>query len=105
MDTSCIGENLDRARVYESRGGDSVKLFGARRPLRYESTIGEQKQANIQLKAATTKNEYVSFRTKRDATLSTPKLLLPSVQININAGNLPKPENNNVSYLKIPLSL
>lgn len=74
------------------------------RALRYESTIGEEKQANIQLKAATTKDEYVAFRTKRDATLSAPRLLLPSVQININAGNLPKPEDNNVSYLKIPLS-
>lgn len=74
------------------------------RALRFESTIGEEKQANIQLKAATTKDEYVSFRTKRDATLSAPRLLLPSVQININAGNLPKPESNNISYLKIPLS-
>jgi glyoxylase-like metal-dependent hydrolase (beta-lactamase superfamily II) len=74
------------------------------RPLRYESTIGEQKQSNIHIKASTSKDEYVALRTSRDATLAIPRLLLASVQVNINAGHLPAPESNQVSYLKIPLS-
>lgn len=73
------------------------------RELRYQSTIGESKKSNIQLKQETTEDEFVSFRTKRDATLSAPRLLLPSIQVNIDAGKLPHPEDNGSSYLKIPL--
>ena len=73
------------------------------RELRYESTIGESKKENIQLKESTTKEEFVKFRTERDATLSAPKLLLPSIQVNIDAGHLPKAEENGVSYIKIPV--
>jgi glyoxylase-like metal-dependent hydrolase (beta-lactamase superfamily II) len=73
------------------------------RPLRFESTIGEEKKANVQIKATTLKADYVSFRTNRDKTLSAPRLLLPSIQVNIDAGKLPKPESNGVSYLKMPL--
>lgn len=73
------------------------------RELRYQTTVGEEKTNNIQLKAETTKAEFVEFRTKRDATLSAPKLLLPSIQINIRAGHLPEPEDNGVSYVKLPL--
>lgn len=73
------------------------------RELRYESTIGESKKENIQLKESTTKEEFVKFRTERDATLSAPKLLLPSIQVNIDAGHLPKAEDNGVSYIKIPV--
>jgi glyoxylase-like metal-dependent hydrolase (beta-lactamase superfamily II) len=73
------------------------------RPLAFHCTVAEQKQKNIQLKASTTRDEFVSFRKKRDATLSAPRLLLPSVQINIDAGHLPAPGRNGVSYLKIPL--
>jgi glyoxylase-like metal-dependent hydrolase (beta-lactamase superfamily II) len=73
------------------------------RELAFQSTVAEQKQKNIQLRAITTRDEFVSFRKKRDATLSAPRLLLPSVQINIDAGHLPAPEANGVSYLKIPV--
>lgn len=73
------------------------------RELRYCATIKEQKEENIQLKASTSKEEYINFRTERDAVLSAPKLLLPSIQVNINAGTLPEPEDNKTSYLKIPL--
>jgi glyoxylase-like metal-dependent hydrolase (beta-lactamase superfamily II) len=73
------------------------------RPLAFHCTVAEQKQKNIQLKANTTREEFVSFRKKRDLTLSAPRLLLPSVQINIDAGHLPEPKSNGVSYLKIPL--
>lgn len=73
------------------------------RELRYESTIGESKKSNIQLKESTTEAEYVEFRTKRDATLSAPRLLLPSIQVNIDAGHLPHEEDNGTRYLKIPV--
>lgn len=73
------------------------------RELAFQSTVAEQKQKNIQLKEVTTRDEFVSFRKKRDASLSAPRLLLPSVQINIDAGHLPAPEKNGVSYLKIPV--
>lgn len=74
------------------------------RELRYESSIGEEKRENIQLKAETTREEYVKFRTERDAKLAAPRLLLPSIQINIDAGRLPKPEDNGKHYLKIPVN-
>jgi glyoxylase-like metal-dependent hydrolase (beta-lactamase superfamily II) len=73
------------------------------RELRYESTIGENKKSNIQLQESTTKAKFVEFRTKRDAKLAAPRLLLPSIQVNIDAGRLPKEEDNGTSYLKIPV--
>lgn len=73
------------------------------RPLAFESTIGEEKSKNIQLKQETTRNQFVEFRTTRDKTLATPRLLLPSVQVNIDAGKLPELENNGSRYLKIPV--
>lgn len=73
------------------------------RPLQFESTIGQEKAANIQLNAATRRDEFVAFRTARDLSLSTPRLLLPSVQINIDAGHLPAPSGNGRTYLRIPL--
>lgn len=73
------------------------------RELRFQSTIKESKAENIRLKGDTTREEFVKFRSERDATLSAPKLLLPSIQVNIDAGKFPKPEENGVSYLKTPL--
>lgn len=73
------------------------------RELRYETTIGKSKQSNIYLKADTPREEFVSLRQQRDQGLLAPKLLLPSIQVNINAGKLPPVENNGVSYLKIPI--
>jgi glyoxylase-like metal-dependent hydrolase (beta-lactamase superfamily II) len=89
---------------------DSVELYTGHdyqpggRELKYKSTIGEQKKENIQLKAHTTKEEFVKFRTERDAKLNAPKLLLPSIQVNILAGKLPNAENNGTSYIKLPLT-
>lgn len=74
------------------------------RELMYQTTIGESKKSNIQLKAETSREDFVSFRKARDATLSAPKLLLPSIQVNIDAGKLPKAEKNGVSYIKLPLT-
>ena len=74
------------------------------RPLRYESTIAEQRTANVQLNDTTTEASFIAFRERRDATLSAPKLLFPSVQVNIDGGRLPQPSANGIRYLKIPLN-
>jgi glyoxylase-like metal-dependent hydrolase (beta-lactamase superfamily II) len=73
------------------------------RPVAFETTIGEQKRKNVQLDAHTAKADFVAFRDQRDAGLEAPALILPSLQVNIRAGELPEPEPNGVSYLKIPL--
>lgn len=75
------------------------------RALRYETTIGKSKEANIQLRHETTREEFVRMRSARDATLAQPRLLYPSVQVNIDAGRLPKPRANGRRYLTIPLDL
>ena len=75
------------------------------RDLAYQTTIGRSKAENPQLRAETTEAEFVKFREDRDATLAAPRLLLPSVQINIDAGRLPKPHANGQRYLSIPLNL
>lgn len=74
------------------------------RPMLFETTIGESKRSNIQLKASTTEEEFITFREARDKTLKAPRLLLPSIQVNIDAGHLPPSENNGKSYLKLPLT-
>ena len=73
------------------------------RELKWESTIGEQKAKNIQLKEATSKDEFVKFRTERDSTLAAPNILLQSVQVNIGAGMFPEKEDNGTAYLKMPV--
>jgi glyoxylase-like metal-dependent hydrolase (beta-lactamase superfamily II) len=73
------------------------------RALAFQTTVGEQKRSNVQLDARTTREQYAAFREKRDAGLEAPTLLLPSIQVNIRAGELPEPESNGVSYLKLPL--
>ena len=75
------------------------------RPLAWQTTVGEQKRANVQIGARTPREEYVAFRERRDAELEAPALILPSLQVNIRAGELPPPESNGVAYLKIPLDV
>ncbi|TKC98755.1 MBL fold metallo-hydrolase [Polyangium fumosum] len=75
------------------------------RPLRWLTTIGKSKAQNIQLRAATTRDEFVALRDARDATLQVPRLLWPSVQVNIDAGRLPAEHENGVRYLRVPLNL
>lgn len=72
------------------------------REVAYESTIGIQKQKNPQLKGETTKDDFVEMRDSRDKTLKAPRLLLQSLQINIEAGKLPAKDDNGSRYLKIP---
>ncbi|NVK11267.1 MAG: MBL fold metallo-hydrolase [Gammaproteobacteria bacterium] len=74
------------------------------RELKYQTSVAEQKQANIHVKKGTTKETFVQLREARDATLAMPRLILPSLQVNMHAGKLPKAENNGTSYLKIPLN-
>ena len=69
------------------------------------SLVSEQRKANIQIHDGITKSEFVNMRMARDKTLSMPVLILPSVQVNVRAGKFPLPEDNGVSYLKIPLNL
>ena len=74
------------------------------RPVRWETSIAASKRNNPQLSARTTREEFVRFRTERDAQLAAPKLLFPSVQINIDAGRLPAPRDNGTRYLAVPLN-
>ena len=73
------------------------------RALAFESTIGEEKSSNLQITPSTSRSDFVLFRTNRDKGLSAPRLLLPSVQVNIAAGHLPEPDDNGANYLKIPI--
>jgi len=75
------------------------------RALRFETTIGASKESNIQLRASTSRADFVKQRTSRDATLSAPRLLFQSVQVNIDAGRLPKAHANGKRYLTIPLDM
>lgn len=70
----------------------------------WESTVAEQRAHNIHIHDGVSEEAFVEMRTKRDATLEMPTLILPSVQVNIRAGELPPPEANGVSYLKIPVN-
>ena len=69
-----------------------------------ETTIGEQKRSNIHVHDGTTLEQFVEMREMRDASLAMPTLILPAVQTNIRAGELPEPEGNGVRYLKLPLN-
>ncbi|MDH3262366.1 MAG: MBL fold metallo-hydrolase [Paracoccaceae bacterium] len=70
----------------------------------WESTVGGQKARNVHVGAGHSKEEFVARRNARDATLGMPKLILPSLQVNMRAGQFPDPEDNGVSYLKVPLN-
>ncbi len=69
-----------------------------------ETSIQAQKHGNIHLNAKTAKQDFVHMRQARDATLTMPKLILPSIQINMDAGRFPEPESNGIRYLKLPLN-
>lgn len=71
----------------------------------WETTVGDQRAANIHLRGDTTEDEFVALRTRRDASLPMPALMLPSVQVNMRAGDMPPAEANGVCYLKIPVDL
>jgi glyoxylase-like metal-dependent hydrolase (beta-lactamase superfamily II) len=130
-DCAFIGDTLFAPDVGSARadfpGGDAHTLFqSARRILalppetrlylchdyppegrqvRPATTVAEQRSRNKHLADGIDEDSFVAMRTKRDATLSLPALMLPSVQVNMRAGNLPRAEENGVSYLKIPIDV
>ncbi|MBC5783190.1 MBL fold metallo-hydrolase [Ramlibacter sp. USB13] len=129
-DAVFVGDTLFMPDVGTARcdfpGGDARKLYASvrrilelprdtrlfmchdyppdQRPVAFETTVGEQREKNIHIRDGITEEQFVAMRTKRDATLEMPVLILPAVQVNIRAGELPPAEDNGVSYLKIPLN-
>lgn len=89
---------------------DETRLFlchdykaPGRDEFRWETTVGEEKRLNVHVHEGVSEDEFVAMRTARDRTLGMPKLILPSVQVNMRAGELPPPEDDGKRYLKIPL--
>ena len=74
------------------------------RAVEFITTVAAQRHMNIHVRDGISEEEFVAMRTARDATLEMPALILPSVQINMRAGQLPPPEDNGIRYLKIPLN-
>jgi len=77
---------------------------GDRRAHEYETSVGEQKRHNIHVREGISEEEFVERREKRDATLAMPRLILPSIQVNIRAGEMPPAEDNGTVYFKIPVN-
>jgi glyoxylase-like metal-dependent hydrolase (beta-lactamase superfamily II) len=75
-----------------------------KRGFQYQTTIGQSKAFNCDLPHGVSQEEFVAKIHKRDSALPAPRLLFPSLQVNINAGELPEPENNEIAYLKVPLN-
>ena len=129
-DSVFVGDTLFMPDVGTARcdfpGGDAATLYRSIRKLlslpddtrlfmchdyppkgrnhKHMSTVGEQKRSNIHVHAGISEEQFVAMRTERDATLDMPHLILPSIQVNIRAGQIPPPESNGVSYLKIPVN-
>jgi glyoxylase-like metal-dependent hydrolase (beta-lactamase superfamily II) len=74
------------------------------RPIAFETTVAEQRAKNVHIHDGVSEEAFVAMRTKRDATLDMPVLILPSVQVNIRAGEMPPKDDNGVAYLKIPVN-
>ena len=74
------------------------------RPIAFQTTVAEQRAKNIHVHEGISKAQFVEMRKKRDATLEMPVLILPAVQINIRAGNMPPKESNGTAYVKIPIN-
>ncbi len=129
-DAVFVGDTLFMPDVGSARadfpGGDAATLFRSMRrilelPLQtrlfvchdypppgrgpqWETTVAEQRTNNIHVRDGIGEAQFVAMRTARDATLEVPTLILPSIQVNVRAGQLPPPDDNGVSYLRIPLN-
>ena len=125
-----VGDTLFMPDVGSARadfpGGDARQLFASMRRLldlppettmyvchdyppatreaRWKTTVAEQRAHNIHVRDGISEEEFVAMRQARDATLQVPTLILPSIQVNVRAGQLPPPDANGVSYLRIPLN-
>lgn len=75
------------------------------RPMSASTTVAAQKAGNIHVRDGISRDEFIAMRSARDASLDMPRLILPSLQVNIRAGALPEPDANGVSYLRLPLNL
>lgn len=90
---------------------DEVRIFMCHdyqpggREVEFATTVGEQKANNIHVGAGKTEDDFVEMREARDATLDMPRLILPSLQVNMRAGHTPPAEDNGTVYLKIPLNV
>ena len=130
-DAIFIGDTLFMPDVGTARcdfpGGDAATLYRAIRRLldkppatrlfmchdyppagrepAWETTVAEQRARNIHVHDGVDEAAFVELRTRRDATLDVPVLILPAIQVNIRAGQLPTPEDDGVSYLRIPLNV
>lgn len=126
-----VGDTLFMPDVGSARadfpGGDPVQLYRSMRRLlalppqtrmhvchdyppngrepRWQTTVAEQRAHNIHVRDGISEAEFVAMRTARDATLDVPVLILPSMQVNVRAGAWPPPDDNGVSYLRIPINL
>jgi glyoxylase-like metal-dependent hydrolase (beta-lactamase superfamily II) len=129
-DTVFVGDTLFMPDVGTARcdfpGGDARTLYRSVRRLlslpgetrlfmchdyppegrepKWETTVAEQRERNIHIRDGVSEEEFVAMRTARDRTLQMPTLILPAIQVNIRAGELPPPEADGVSYLKIPVN-
>ena len=129
-DSAFVGDTLFMPDVGTARadfpGGDAHKLYQsihkllalpaqtkvfvchdyppASRAAAWESTVGEQRANNIHVHAGVSEAAFVAMRSARDATLGMPTLILPAIQVNVRAGEMPLPEANGVVYLKIPVN-
>jgi glyoxylase-like metal-dependent hydrolase (beta-lactamase superfamily II) len=90
----------DETRIFV---GHDYKAPG-REAYAWESTVAEQKARNVHIGAGRSKADFVALRQGRDATLAMPRLIVPSLQVNMRAGQMPEPEDNGISYLKVPLN-
>ena len=129
-DAVFVGDTMFMPDVGTARcdfpGGDAKTLYGSTRKIlslppdtrlfmchdyppngravNFETTVAEQRAKNIHVHDGISEAQFVEMRTKRDATLEMPVLILPAVQINIRAGELPPKEDNGISYVKVPLN-
>ena len=90
---------------------DSTRIFvghdykaPGRENYAWETTVGEQKNKNIHIRVGKSKDDFVKLRDERDATLSMPKLIVPSLQVNMRAGNMPKPDDQGDVFIKVPIN-
>lgn len=97
------------SRIFELP--DETRLFmchdykaPGRDTYQWETTVGEERKRNVHVREGTREDDFVEMRTARDATLGMPRLILPSVQVNMRAGRMPPAEDNGTIYLKIPLN-
>ena len=90
---------------------DATRIFVAhdykapgREDFAWESTVGAQKARNVHIGAGRSRADFVALREARDATLDMPRLIIPSLQVNMRAGRMPEPESDGKSYLKVPIN-